>query len=98
MEIDELALQQGLALGVSQSRAAFGRAPDAIPELTASHLRSALSEWPEQAHSRFQILFAALTGLAATARVVNEEPELTLDDLRAFLGHSALFFNSFKHR
>ena len=61
-------------------------------------MRTALAEWPEQAAPRFQSLFAALTAIAAIARYVNKEPELTIDDLRAFLGHSALFFNSFKHR
>jgi hypothetical protein len=66
---------------------------------------------PDDLHERFIILFAENATIAAIARVALEpqrfehhgNPESTSDpfeegELMAFLGHSAAFFNSFKHK
>jgi hypothetical protein len=60
-------------------------------------LEDALQTWPEEIHPRFQATLTALTVIAAIARSVNQEPELSLADVRGFLGHLAAFLNSFSH-
>jgi hypothetical protein len=66
-----------------------------------------ISSWPVEEldtgamndlSERFILLFVENVTVAAIARSVYESAPLEIDDIRAFLAHSVVFFDSFKHR
>ena len=56
------------------------------------------SDWPETLSPRFVILFSEITAIEGAARAAYDHRDLTKDDLVAYLGRSASFLNSFRHR
>lgn len=101
MKIDSKSLDQGFEAAFNRTKERFGtdaiRFQDPYPR-RASRLLKVLESWPTEAHPRFVTLFAELWAVAETARLANGEPRLTEDEIRAFLGLSLNYFNSFKHK
>jgi hypothetical protein len=54
--------------------------------------------WPGEAHPRFVNLFVELWAIAQISRLANKEPGLKDEQVRAFLGQCADYFNCFIHR
>jgi hypothetical protein len=73
----------------------FGERPSEEFELT---LRSVLHTWPAEASPRFVQLFAELSALAAAARKAADRSPLSEDEIRSFLAHSCVFFDSYRLR
>lgn len=51
----------------------------------------------EETSERFEELFGELLAIAASSRVMFNEPPLTQTDIRDFLTQSWVFLNSFRH-
>ncbi|TAK96498.1 MAG: hypothetical protein EPO07_14460 [Verrucomicrobia bacterium] len=98
MNANPTEIKNGIQAGLTRSLPHFRGKIDRQPDYLYSLLENALRSWPEDSQDRFVNLFAELTTIAAVARVANQEPQLTMDDVRAFLGHSIAFFNSFTHK
>jgi hypothetical protein len=100
MEFEDSTLRRGLEAGMARGCDAFSTFVASGEHLSAleNNLRIILRSWPTGAHPRFVRLFAELYAIAAVARAANNEVPLSEDDLRSFLGHAFVFFNSFKHR
>jgi hypothetical protein len=97
MRFDPGLLDDGLTAANQRTKSYFKVAPEKLRDLDGP-LRRALEEWPAAANPRFVTLFVELWAIAESARLVNEEPRLTENEIRAFLGHASTFLNSFIHK
>jgi hypothetical protein len=91
---------RGVQAGVERALR-YGLEPrDFLIDETVRPLTYVISSWPEELNERFLVLFVENVIVAAIARSIYSErfPTFEVDELRAFLAHSAAFFNSFKHR
>lgn len=97
MNFDINDVKKGIGKGLARAKQHFLNVPTTTNEIEVK-ISGALNDWSRDLSNRFVELFAELTTLAEITRWVNEEPLLSEDELIAFLGNAALFFNSFKHR
>jgi len=97
MKIDYDSVNRGFAAGIQRTTERFDIGPSFLPEF-APRLVAVLSKWENEAHPRFVALFAELWAVAEIARIGNNEPRLTEEDISSYLDHSSKFFNSFKHK
>lgn len=87
----ELALQRARGYGIEVPF-------DAIVETeTLAMMQEVIETWPTSLTSRFQTVFVENVTLATIARVRYEDRPLNHADIRAYLGHSEMLFNSFTH-
>jgi hypothetical protein len=91
-------LRQGISNGFARASVFYSVSPQQQGPDIESALTQVLNTWPDEANDRFVQLFAELVTIAATARSEYQEPQLSENDLRAFLAVSFSFFNSFTHR
>jgi hypothetical protein len=98
MEYNQATVDFGIQNGLNRVQPHFELKARRSPEYLPSLLTEVLGRYPEECQDRFVLLFAELATIAAVARVANQEPPLTRDDLTAFLANSIYFFNSFTHR
>ena len=99
MKIDSQSISRGLEAALERTRERFGTSntiPQDAPEVR--RLTRVLQNWPGDADPRFVSLFVELFAVAQIARVANNEPMLTDEEIFAFLAHSSAFFNSFLHK
>lgn len=99
MEVSPEQIHDGFFSGLDHAQSYFDEleSEEVDPEII-ERLYEIFSAWPAELSPRFVFMFARFTGLAAGSRVANQEPSLSDDQIVAFLGHSASFFNSFKHK
>ena len=97
MKVDDDAIRKGFEDAFQRTRVRFDVDLERIFDLQ-SRLVGVLESWPYEAHPRFVTLFAELWAIAEIARFANGEPRLTEEQIREFLGHSSVYFNSFKHK
>lgn len=94
-------IEEGVQAGIERASRYGLEASAEVIDNTVRMLLHVIEGWPSELNERFLILFVENTTVAAIARSVHYPepfPPLGEDDLRAFLAHSAAFFNSFKHR
>lgn len=97
--------EAGFSAGVERVRYHFEGFEDRfevsfeVPDDFRNQVYGVLESWPERELSDgFVTLFAESAAVAHIVRIAYNDTPLNEDELRAFLGHSASFFNSFKHR
>lgn len=98
MEYSQNIINAGITNGLGRVLPHFRRQAEYPPDYLRPLLENVLGSWPGESQDRFILLFAELATVAAIARIANQEPRLTHDDVNAFLAHSISFFNSFTHR
>lgn len=70
---------------------------EAIEDTLSRARDEVIGHWPTALSDRFQEIFAENLTVASIARVRYEDRPLDPVDMRAFLGHSEVFFNSLTH-
>ena len=98
MKISQMDINKGIASGQERAGRELDMSPTNPGEQFRKELDRALDGWPVDLSSRFVFLFVELATIASLSRQKYKHRSLTENDLRAFLGHCALFFNSFTHR
>lgn len=85
--------------GLARLHSKFGdRVPQYVDRFRIRTLATeAVEGWPEALSSDYQALLIEALTVAVVAREINNEHPLALADVRAFIGWSAAFFNSFVH-
>ncbi len=70
--------------------------PESIKE-TQAQFQALVDMWPLPLSGPFVTLVSGAIGAAAAARLANDYPALTQDQLAAYLAHSADILDSLKH-
>jgi len=95
--IDNADIRSGLARGTERTSEEIDN-PAIIDRGLEEKLAIVFSEWPEELNPRFVRLFSEMAAIASISRHTFDFPRLEVVDIRAQLGMSALFFDSFRHK
>lgn len=99
MKVDYQSINRGLQAASDRTRERFGiTGPLSQNAPEVRQLVRVLESWPNEADARFLALFVELWAVARIARLANNEPMLTDEEIRTFLDQSKTFFNSFLHK
>ena len=93
VNIDDV--KQGISMGIRQAQTEIEGLDQQLDEKVFSLIHTTLNKWPSPLTTRFVVLFSQLSTIAALSRKHYNHPELTEDDLNAYLALSILFFNSY---
>ena len=98
MIVNPIDVNNGVTSGTRRARNRFQHLSLDLDSQSRHRIETVLGWWPKDLHGAFVKLFVELATMASIARVKNQEPILTEDELAAYLAHSASFFNSLKHK
>lgn len=96
-EFNQDDIQVGIKAGTNRAFQEIEYPGEIDPELEYK-LNRVLSDWPEDLSPRFIRLFSEISTVVSISRQTYKYPNLEYIDLIAFLGASALFFDSFRHK
>jgi len=91
-------IKRGISHGIERAGKEVKGAERELGDEVHKFIYETLNRWPSELSPRFVALFSELATIAALSRQQYQHPALGEDDLNAYLGHSILFFNSFRHK